>query len=34
MIDSQWARRQGRKIWGVEGHTGDIKLGNQVQICN
>jgi hypothetical protein len=27
------ARRQGRKIYGVEGHTGDIKLGSMVQIC-
>lgn len=27
------ARRRGREIYGVEGHTGDIKLGNMVQIC-
>lgn len=27
------ARRQGREIYGVEGHTGDINLGRMVQIC-
>lgn len=27
------ARRQGREIYGVEGHTGDINLGSAVQIC-
>lgn len=27
------ARRQGRCIYGVEGHTGDINLGRAVQIC-
>jgi hypothetical protein len=27
------AIRQGRKIYGLEGHTGDINLGKAVQIC-
>lgn len=27
------ARRRGRMVYGVEGHTGDINLGRQVQIC-
>jgi len=27
------ARRRGRVVYGVEGHTGDINLGRQVQIC-
>ncbi len=27
------ARRKGRVVYGVEGHTGDINQGRQVQIC-